>query len=526
MGDQTVHYPATLEKSQLKPGHILNENLNNMPGMRQGYVLSQNDIDMIVESPKLAIIKVILQDRAEAIALGVIGEDEGLEEGSTISTIDLSNPPPPMSIKEQSLGIFDTEYNEQIKEIVDFKKAKFRGPDYEERVKTNTKKHLDKFANLLKSSSIHIRRDIEKIFEHHAKSETDIESIMMSEGIDTSEFVSKLQQYERYCELFMRAVLTDKKVYTKYVENIVIDILKDVGYKLQMALFAAISKTYSYFDYHTSHALQVLIISIITAIELSNMITLKIDAISEDDIDIFKTISQKAFTIEELVDLGIVALLHDITLKKQIPDLSPNFQFTLHQESIIDLHPSNSFHIAKGLPIDFEVQRAVYQHHERYDGSGYPSGLAPRFFTKFTGILMFAEYYVEQTTINPIEPGLMHPRQVLVDILNKQREKFDGDVVYAFIRAASLFPVGSWVMLSNDLIGVVIGFKAGQLSNPIVKIFFDSSMQWTEKQIVDTSLFDNIKITKPISSYVIRKVSGGSLDFMYEDIDNEKNKEE
>jgi len=280
------------------------------------------------------------------------------------------------------------------------------------------------------------------------------------------------------------------------------DVIHDVGYKLQIALFSAVSRSYFYFDFLTSHSLQVLLVALITAIEMTAIINEKVKNFTEADINTFLAISKKTYTIEELVNLGIAALLHDISLKKQIPDLKHSTELDIHQESMIDLHPSNSFHICKELNIDFDVQRAVYQHHERFDGSGYPSGLLPRFFTKYTSVIMFAEHYVEETTKNPFIRDPLHPRQSLVNILSNHRHRFDGDVVYAFVRAASLFPIGSWVQLNNGDIGVVVGFEETKMAKPRVKVFLDKSMKRIEAFEIDLAT-EEVSISKPVNGFSV-----------------------
>jgi HD-GYP domain-containing protein (c-di-GMP phosphodiesterase class II) len=509
--DRNIHSEQVLDKEKLKPGYVLNENIVFIPGLRRGLVLSSSDIDQIKKSHKIRRVRVLIQDKSKPIPAF-----ETAPSSSKFKT-PRSVKVPVYSDVDLKASIFDPGYADEVKRVVDIKKRYVRGDDYDDRFGRNKLSNFNRFSEGVRRMQAHLRDEASELLEHQAKSATDIDSILSLDGIDLNDLVAKLNRYEQYVEDFLNAAITDKKVYSSYVENIVMDVLQDVGYKLQLALFSATSKSYFFYNFLTSHSLQVLLVSLITAIELSSIIKQKVESFNDEDMDLFMTISKKSFTIEEMINLGIAALLHDVTLKKQIPDLRYNTQLSLTQESVMELHPSNSFHICKNLDLDFEIQRAVYQHHERCDGSGYPGGLLPRFFTKYTPILMFAEYYVEQTTPNPFVKDGRHPREVLVNLLNKQRDEFDGDVVYAFIKAASLFPVGSWVELSNGLVGIVSGFNKNELSKPRLKVFFDTKFNSVKPFEVDLSKED-LKIVRPISNNVINVLDKSLVFAVYNQI--------
>jgi putative nucleotidyltransferase with HDIG domain len=71
------------------------------------------------------------------------------------------------------------------------------------------------------------------------------------------------------------------------------------------------------------------------------------------------------------------ALLHDIG-KMGIPDSVLLKRDTLEPSelSIIKLHPIIAYEMIKGIPFLREASSIPYCHHEKYDGSGYPRGLA------------------------------------------------------------------------------------------------------------------------------------------------------
>ena len=75
--------------------------------------------------------------------------------------------------------------------------------------------------------------------------------------------------------------------------------------------------------------------------------------------------------------LNVIGGLHDIG-KLTIPAelLCKPYQLSEYEFNIIKVHPQNAFDILKDIEFPWPVAKAVFQHHERLNGSGYPSGSA------------------------------------------------------------------------------------------------------------------------------------------------------
>jgi HD-GYP domain-containing protein (c-di-GMP phosphodiesterase class II) len=213
--------------------------------------------------------------------------------------------------------------------------------------------------------------------------------------------------------------------------------------------------------------------------------------LEEVELDKFLILTKKLYSIEDMINLGISAFLHDISFKKNIPNMTSNYRFSIQDQKLYDLHPSEGFHIAKMLNLGFEIEGAIYQHCERFDGSGFPNETMPRFFSRYAPILIFAEYFIESTTINPFQDKPIDPRDFLMNLLTNERHKFDGDVIYAFIRAASLYPVGTWVFLKDEKIGMVTDVNKSQLERPVIMVFLDEKLNKIKPYKIDLSADSN-----------------------------------
>jgi HD-GYP domain-containing protein (c-di-GMP phosphodiesterase class II) len=506
--DSVSSQPNVLEidKELLKPGQVLSEEIPFIPGMRSGYVLSVGDIEKIQKSQKIKTIKIFQFDKPAETPQAAAHRSRS-ELKDEINRLDLPD-------LEKRNSLYDTVLGQRVQQLVGLKKEFIRGEEYHERVDTHREDNMKKFHGTLKTIHTHQKEETLQVIDGFAKSAADIDGLSELDGIELQELVNKLDRYERNIKYFLDAVERENMIFTGFIEEIVLDFINDVGYQLARALFSAISKIEHYSNFIISHTLQVMIVALITAIEMSKMITEKALDIKYNDLNTFLAIGKKSYQLEDFINLGIAAVLHDIDIKIRVPDLTYSYNGGYEWDSIIDTHPTNGFHMMKRLGLSFDVERAVFQHHERIDGSGFPNGTLPRFYSKYTSVIMFAEHYIESTTPNPFVNKYFSPRTALVEILSKQRHQLDGDSIYAFIRAASLFPIGTWLLLSDGNIGIVYDINKALLERPILKIFFDKNLQRVNPFMEDLSKSD-AQIVKPIDLSSIRKIAGGPLNFIF-----------
>ncbi|MHB8818071.1 MAG: HD domain-containing phosphohydrolase [Bellilinea sp.] len=135
---------------------------------------------------------------------------------------------------------------------------------------------------------------------------------------------------------------------------------------------------------------------------------------------------------DELVQVRRGALLHDIG-KMSIPDqiLKKKGKLTAGEWEIMRLHPKVAYDVL--YPIEY-LRPALdipYSHHERWDGSGYPRGLAGKEIPLAARIFSVIDVWDAMTSDRPYRPAM--DRQVVIEhIFAESGKMFDPQVVEVF----------------------------------------------------------------------------------------------
>jgi len=141
------------------------------------------------------------------------------------------------------------------------------------------------------------------------------------------------------------------------------------------------------------------------------------------------------YSEESLRAVRISGLLHDVG-KIAVPDeiLRLPGKLSDDQWEIMKQHPVFGALIVKDLPHLDEVLGGVRHHHERYDGKGYPDGLAGDDIPIMGRILAIPDCYSAMTTDRPYRKGF-EPEAALAEIERCKGTQFDPVLATIFIRA-------------------------------------------------------------------------------------------
>ena len=153
--------------------------------------------------------------------------------------------------------------------------------------------------------------------------------------------------------------------------------------------------------------------------------------------------------------LGLGLLLHDVGKLAVPPELllKPG-KLTDEEQAIMRKHPEHGALLLDSERYSPVVRAIVREHHERWDGLGYPRGLGGTDIHQLARIATVADVYDAVTSERPYKPA--QPAHIGVSvILGGAGRAFDPEVVEAFKLAVNPYPVGSALRLADGTSGVI-----------------------------------------------------------------------
>lgn len=141
----------------------------------------------------------------------------------------------------------------------------------------------------------------------------------------------------------------------------------------------------------------------------------------------------------------LAGLLHDIG-KIGITDsiLNKKESLTYQEYTIIKQHPVLGEEIIAQINPPQYIRNGIRQHHERWDGKGYPDGLAGEEISIVGRILAVADVYDSLTSIRPYREAFFHEK-ALEELLRVSNSQLDLEVVTALISVQE-----NWNKNNND----------------------------------------------------------------------------
>ncbi|MDP2173757.1 MAG: response regulator [Candidatus Cloacimonadaceae bacterium] len=112
-------------------------------------------------------------------------------------------------------------------------------------------------------------------------------------------------------------------------------------------------------------------------------------------------------SIEDLKLLRIGALLHDLgKIGVNKPLLEKTAVLSPDEFDLMKLHPSIGARIVDPIGLPAEVHDIILQHHERWDGSGYPNGIKSEEISPLARITAIADAYDAMTSKRPYRDAM------------------------------------------------------------------------------------------------------------------------
>ncbi len=250
------------------------------------------------------------------------------------------------------------------------------------------------------------------------------------------------------------------------VESIVDELFADKDIMVNMLDLS------SHDNYTCSHSLNVVVLSLVLAMGLG-------------------------FTRNEAMALGTGALLHDIGkvfINKAI--LQKRGPLTEEEMNLVRNHPKDGFdYISRRYSmIPMRHCSAILEHHERFDGNGYPYGKAGTAISLHGRICAVADVYDALVSTRPYREAVS-PCECVEYIMGGSGTLFDPKVVEVFTQRIAPYPVGTSVRLSNGWVGLVVQNYISYSLRPKLRIYMQEGKPVTPFEISLKDDFSYLSVT-------------------------------
>ncbi len=161
-----------------------------------------------------------------------------------------------------------------------------------------------------------------------------------------------------------------------------------------------------------------------------------------------------------LETLGICGLFHDLG-KVDVPlkILNKQGKLTEHEYKVIQKHSLNSVrHIAKlraPRELKSKIMLAPFEHHLKYDLSGYPRSWRSEPVSLLGRILTIVDVFDAITSARIYRTNAISPDEALRRMSESAGKDFDPILLKAFINMIGVYPIGTLVELNTGEIGLV-----------------------------------------------------------------------
>ncbi|WP_168120628.1 HD domain-containing phosphohydrolase [Paenibacillus sp. HB172176] len=183
----------------------------------------------------------------------------------------------------------------------------------------------------------------------------------------------------------------------------------------------------------------------------------------------------KTYNHQQLYELIVASLLFDIGMLDLPNELvRKRSRITSIERDRIEQHTIEGYKmLANRSDIPKTAAIAALQHHERYDGSGYPSRMTSRKIHEFAKIIAIADMY--DALVSERYHRDSYSRGDAVELLlGSGNRLFDLSLVKLFVNHISIYPIGSEVRLNSGQHAIIASVNSSFVQRPVVKVIRES----------------------------------------------------
>ena len=172
-----------------------------------------------------------------------------------------------------------------------------------------------------------------------------------------------------------------------------------------------------------------------------------------------------------LKNLAVGSLLHDVG-KRLVPIeiIGKKGRLTDEEMQVVKEHPNYGYHLlSKDINTHSATREIVHQHHENWDGSGYPRGLKEDEIYELAMVTHVCDVFDALISKRSYKSAFTY--QTAIDILkNGSNTMFQPEMVDLFFKYVPIYHKGSEVTLDNGDAALIYKNNRGDMLRPMIKL--------------------------------------------------------
>jgi HD-GYP domain-containing protein (c-di-GMP phosphodiesterase class II) len=212
---------------------------------------------------------------------------------------------------------------------------------------------------------------------------------------------------------------------------------------------------------------------------------------------------------DELEKLAVGCAMCDVGMTELSPELLDNpSNLTEQQRRIVRAHTTMGAQLVSASgDIDFEIVAIIENHHERFDGSGYPRGMEGAAIPLLARIAGLVDAYDAMITPRPYASARTS-HEAVQELIDSKGSSFQESLVEQFVQAIGLFPTGSLVELNTGEVAIVIRQNTARRLKPEVVVVLDASKR--RKDVLGLIDLANQDLCREEERWIARELLAGA----------------
>lgn len=176
----------------------------------------------------------------------------------------------------------------------------------------------------------------------------------------------------------------------------------------------------------------------------------------------------------EAIAAGMAGLFHDVGMTMMpLSILDSAAELSPTEQVLVKRHPILACDLFSAVPgMHSEVFYAALEHHERFDGSGYPAGLSGMEISYMGHLTNIASVF-DAISSNRRHRSPLHPHNALAEMFRRRNKQFHPILAESFVRMIGIYPVGTVVELKDGYRAIVSGSVSDAPLRPQITLVMD-----------------------------------------------------